>query len=100
MLVALADCDKHGWAVMKEIAARTDGRIQLSPGTLYGLVKRLLSEELIAESDERPPSHWDDRRRRYYRLTDLGRRVAEAELRRMQATVAGAEAMLRPETVG
>ena len=95
VLVALADCDKHGWAVMKEISMRTHGEIRLSPGTLYGLVKRLLKEELIAESNERPPSHWDDHRRRYYRLTELGRRVAEAELERMQTTITGAEAMLR-----
>lgn len=95
LLVSLADCDKHGWAVMKEIEARTRGEIQLSPGTLYGLVKRLLRDGLIAESKNRPPRHWDDDRRRYYRLTDLGLAVAEAELQRLEAAVAGAQQTLR-----
>ena len=83
-LIALSTGDKHGWAAMKEIERLTQGRIRLGTGTLYGLVKRLLGQELIAESDERPPLQWDDERRRYYRLTELGRRVASAEAERME----------------
>ena len=92
LLVALAGQELHGWAIMKEVAGRTGGKIRLSPGTLYGLIKRLLAQRLIEESDRRPPYYWDDQRRRYYRLTDLGRRVARAEARRMQQAVEGARA--------
>ncbi len=84
VLVSLARADLHGWAIMKEVSGSTDGAIHLSPGTLYGLVKRLLRDGLIEESDRRPPSHWDDQRRRYYALTDLGRSVARAEAARMR----------------
>ena len=98
VLVSLADHDKHGWAILKEVAERSGGKVQLSPGTLYGLVKRLLEQGLIAESKERPPRYWDDQRRRYYRLTDLGRLVAEAEVERMQAAIREALAKdLRPQ---
>lgn len=88
LLIALSAGDKHGWAIRKEVERLTDGGLQLSPGTLYGLVKRLLGQELIAESDDRPPLEWDDERRRYYRLTALGRQVAEAEIERMQRALA------------
>jgi len=84
VLVALAGEEMHGWAIMKEVSRSTGGRIELSPGTLYGLIKRLLRDDLIAESDRRPPSRLDDQRRRYYRLTDLGRRVVRAEVRRLE----------------
>jgi DNA-binding PadR family transcriptional regulator len=84
VLLALAGCERHGWAIRKEVAQRTDDRIRLSPGTLYGLIKRLLDQGLIAESDSRPPLEWDDERRRYYALTELGRRVAEADAERMR----------------
>ncbi len=98
VLVSLADHDKHGWAILKEVAERSGGKVQLSPGTLYGLVKRLLEQGLIAESEERPPRYWDDQRRRYYRLTDWGRQVAEAEVERMQAAIREALAKdLRPQ---
>ncbi|HEX9639285.1 MAG TPA: PadR family transcriptional regulator [Acidobacteriota bacterium] len=90
LMVALAGQELHGWAIMKEVAGRTGGKIQLSPGTLYGLIKRLLAQRLIEESDRRPPYYWDDQRRRYYRLTDLGRRVAQAEAQRMQQAVEAA----------
>ena len=92
VLVALAGHDLHGWAIMKEVSEATEGRIHLSPGTLYGLIKRLLRDGLIAESDERPPSHWDDSRRRYYALTGLGRRVARAEADRMERSLKVARA--------
>ena len=88
VLVALSGVELHGWAIMKEVSRHTAGRIHLSPGTLYGLIKRLLRDGLIAESDRRPPLHWDDQRRRYYALTGLGRSVVEAEVRRMERDLA------------
>jgi DNA-binding PadR family transcriptional regulator len=82
ILLALADAERHGYGIMQEVEARTDGKVKLGPGTLYGSIKRMLSEGLIKESEERPGPETDDDRRRYYRLTSLGRRVAvkEAEL--------------------
>ena len=92
ILVALADQDRHGYAIMQDVAARTDGRMTLSPGTLYGAIKRLLDEGLIIELRERPED--DDKRRRYYRLTEAGRGAAQAEAERLttllhQARAAG-----------
>ena len=92
LLVALVEQEMHGWAIKKEVARRTDDTIQLSAGTLYGLIKRLLREGLIEESDRRPPLHWDDERRRYYRTTRFGRRVAQAEVRRMECALKVARA--------
>jgi len=91
-LVALADGDKHGYAILKEIARRTDGAVRLSAGTLYALVRRATADGLIVESDERPDPALDDERRRYYRLTPLGRRVAAAEIDRMESIVEMARA--------
>ena len=87
LLVAVAEQEMHGWAIKKDVARRTDDKIQLSAGTLYGLIKRLLRDGLIEESDRRPPLHWDDERRRYYRTTRFGRRVAQAEIRRMESAL-------------
>jgi DNA-binding PadR family transcriptional regulator len=87
ILLALADGEKHGYSIMKEIATQTGGRLHLGPGTLYGAIKRLLEDGLIEESAERPdPSH-DDERRRYYRLTDFGQQVAAAEASRLEELV-------------
>ncbi len=86
-LVALADGDKHGYAIIKEIDRRTDGNVRLSAGTLYALVRRASADGLIVESDERPDISLDDERRRYYRLTPLGRRVAVAEIVRLESIV-------------
>ena len=97
VLVALAGEDLHGWAIMKEVSRATDGRIHLSPGTLYGLIKRVLRDGLIAESKDRPPRRWDDQRRRYYTLEPLGRRVAEAEVERMRRALAVARPNLITE---
>jgi DNA-binding PadR family transcriptional regulator len=83
ILLALADGEKHGYAIMQEVETLTDGRIRLGPGTLYGSIKRLLAGELIEESDERPDPELDDERRRYYRLTDFGQRVVEEEAERL-----------------
>ncbi|HSR70234.1 MAG TPA: PadR family transcriptional regulator [Acidobacteriota bacterium] len=87
LLAALADGDKHGWGILKEVEDLTEGRVSMSPGTLYGIIKRLLEQEWIAESEQRPPQRWDDRRRKYYRLTEQGRQVAQAEARRLQEAV-------------
>ena len=91
-LVALADGDKHGYAILKEIARRTDGSVRLSAGTLYALVRRATADGLILETDERPDISLDDERRRYYRLTPLGRRVAAAEIERLESIVEMARA--------
>jgi DNA-binding PadR family transcriptional regulator len=82
VLLALAGGERHGYAIMQEVAESTDGQIKMGPGTLYGTVKRLLEAQLIEESDERPDQHLDDERRRYYRLTGIGEEVVKAEARR------------------
>jgi DNA-binding PadR family transcriptional regulator len=92
ILLALADAERHGYGIIKEVEARTDGRVRLGPGTLYGSIKRMLDERLIEESDARPDPALDDERRRYYRLTDFGRRVAAAEAERLSGLVAVARA--------
>lgn len=92
ILVALADGEKHGYAVIKEVAFRTDGKVRLSAGTLYGNLARLESSGWIEESDRRPEFALDDERRRYYRLTELGRQVAVAEARRMEEVLEQARA--------
>jgi DNA-binding PadR family transcriptional regulator len=98
ILVALADQDKHGYAIMQEVAARTSGEVKLNAGTLYTTLKRLVEEDLIVEV--RPPKDADstDERRRYYRLTSLGREAAKAELARLQTLVRQAAATLRAKT--
>jgi DNA-binding PadR family transcriptional regulator len=83
ILVALAGQDRHGYSIMQEIAARTDGRIKVSPGTLYGAIRRLLEDGLIVEVLGRPAAQSDDERRRYYKLTTLGHVVATAEAARL-----------------
>jgi DNA-binding PadR family transcriptional regulator len=90
ILVALADEDRHGYAIMQDVAARTGGRMKLSPGTLYGAIKRMLEDGLIVELDERPDA--DDERRRYYRLTQTGRDAARAEADRLTTLVRQARA--------
>ena len=96
-LLALADGEKHGYAIIKEIARRTEGEVRLSAGTLYTLVKRALADGLIVESDDRPDPALDDERRRYYRLTPLGRSVVTADVARLESIVEMARAKnLRP----
>jgi DNA-binding PadR family transcriptional regulator len=92
ILLALADRERHGYAIMVEVATMTDGQMKLGPGTLYGTIKRLLASRLVEESDERPDSEMDDERRRYYRLTDFGRSVLQAEVRRFSRMVKVAHA--------
>ena len=92
ILVALADEDRHGYAIIQDVAARTDGSIRLSPGTLYRSIQRMLEDGLIVETDERPSPEDDDERRRYYRLTTLGTAVAQAEAARLMDLVRMARA--------
>lgn len=92
ILVSLADRDRHGYSVMQDVAERTGGALRLSPSSLYAAIKRLLGQELIEELSERPDPEHDDERRRYYRLTALGRRVAMAEARRLERLLADARA--------
>lgn len=87
VLLALADGEKHGYAVLKEVAEQTSGEVQLSTGTLYGIIKRLLIEGLIVEVRNRTPAENEDQRRRYYRLTPQGREVAVAEAHRMESLI-------------
>jgi DNA-binding PadR family transcriptional regulator len=87
LLLALADEELHGYGLVQAIADRTDGLVTLEPGNLYRVIKRLLADGLVAESDRRPATASDDERRRYYRLTALGGRVLSAELRRLETLV-------------
>jgi DNA-binding PadR family transcriptional regulator len=91
ILMALARGDKHGYAIMVDVEKRTDGQLLVGPGTLYSSIKRMLEAGWIVESDERPDPALDDERRRYYRLTDLGLRVAQAEADRLTRTLRLAE---------
>ena len=88
ILLALADGEKHGYAIMQEVEDVTDGRVQMGPGTLYGSIKRMLTAGLIEESDDRPDPTLDDERRRYYRQTGLGRKVLRQETERMAELMA------------
>ncbi len=94
VLVALADGEKHGYGVIKEVARRTDGKVRLRAATLYTVIRRFVDDGLIQESTARPDPALDDERRRYYRLTDRGRAVAVAEAGRMAETLAQARAKL------
>ena len=87
ILLALADGDKHGYAIMSEVQVLTEGSVTMGPGTLYGTVKRMLKVGSIEETDERPDPEMDDERRRYYRLTGLGARVLDAEVARMEQLI-------------
>ena len=94
ILLAVADQERHGYAIMRDVAERSSGQFRLNPGTLYTTIRRLLEEGLIAEGDERPEPEHDDERRRYYGITKLGRAVAEAELARLRQLVGMAAAAL------
>ena len=87
ILVALAEEDRHGYAIMQDVAARTGGALKLGAGTLYRSIQRMLEQGLIAEISTRPAPEMDDERRRYYRLTAFGRLVARAETRRLTQMV-------------
>ncbi|MBS1855945.1 MAG: helix-turn-helix transcriptional regulator [Acidobacteria bacterium] len=87
ILLAVAGEDRHGYAIIQDVAARTGGEIKLSPGTLYRSIQRMLEQGLIVEPRERPEPELDDERRRYYRITPLGRAAAEAEAGRLAQLV-------------
>lgn len=87
ILVSLAGGEQHGYAIMQDVLNRTTGKVRLWPATLYGSIKRLIEADLIEESDERPAAELDDARRRYYRLTALGKLVLDAECERLQELV-------------
>ena len=84
ILLSLGEGERHGYALKREIAKRTSGKLKLGPGVLYGSINKMLELGLIEESDERPDPHLDDERRRYYRITTLGTQVARAEAARMR----------------
>ena len=88
VLLTLADGDRHGYGIIRDVEQRTDGLMVLRTGTLYTVMKRLLDLELVEESDARPAPDEDDERRRYYRLTAFGKAVTEAEARRLESLVA------------
>jgi DNA-binding PadR family transcriptional regulator len=96
-LLSLVGSEQHGYGIMQEVAERTDGAVRLWPATLYGSLKRLISGGLIEESDERPAPELDDARRRYYRLTRLGRTVLDLECERLQAMLRMVQTKRRQE---
>jgi DNA-binding PadR family transcriptional regulator len=96
ILVALADGEKHGYAIIKEVSRRTDGKVRLRAGTLYTAIRRLVDDGLVEESAERPDPALDDERRRYYRLSVRGRAVVLAEAERLAEAVRHVRAKLRP----
>jgi len=89
VLLALADSDRHGYGIILEVTERTDGTVRIRTGTLYTMIQRLLEEQLLEQSDA-PRPEGDDTRRKYYRLTELGRDVLAAETRRMEALIGDA----------
>jgi len=91
ILLALADQERHGYGIMQDVADQTNGALQLGPGTLYGCLKRMLAARLVEESDERPDPNLDDQRRRYYRMTALGRRTVREEAQRLAGAVTAAK---------
>ncbi len=84
ILLSLGEGERHGYALKREISRRSDGKLKLGPGMLYGSINKMLELGLIEESDDRPDPHLDDERRRYYRITNYGRKVAQAEAARMR----------------
>ena len=102
VLLALAGDDLHGYAILKEVAVRTAGKVRLSTGTLYGIIKRLVNDGLISELRGKPSEANDDERRRYYRLTGLGRETAAAEAQRLDEVLQIARSrnlLKKPRTV-
>ena len=92
ILLAVADEDRHGYAIMQEVERMTDGGVRMGPGTLYGTIKRMLAAGLLEEVESAPEQRQDKERRRYYQATALGREVLEAETARMSSLVSAARA--------
>jgi len=88
LLLSLVEEEQHGYALARELAARTDGVVRLEPGNLYRVIKRLVDDGLVDVSTRRPVAELDDERRRYYRITALGERVAALEAQRLRALLA------------
>lgn len=95
ILLALGPAERHGYAIMTEVASMSNGAVRLAPGTLYTNIKRLLASGMIEEVAKRPDPEMDDQRRRYYRLSPAGRRVVVGEVARMDTLVASARPWLR-----
>jgi DNA-binding PadR family transcriptional regulator len=91
ILLALADGEWHGYGIMQDVERQTDGALQMGPGTLYGCLKRMLAAGFVEEADERPDPELDDERRRYYRMTTLGRQAAYAETERIAKALSAAK---------
>ena len=87
ILLSLGAGERHGYAIKREIAARTEGKLKLGPGVLYGSINKMLELGLIEEAEDRPDPHLDDERRRYYRITSFGRKAAQAEAARMRELI-------------
>ena len=100
ILIALAEGNRHGYAIMKDVAAVTAGEVQLNPGTLYTTIKRLLEDDLIREVDAPREEESSDARRRYYSLTPAGRQTARAEMERLRMMLRRASARLSPKPLG
>ena len=94
LLLTLTEGERHGYALKRAILQRTEGKLNLGSGALYGSINKMLEQGFIEESDERPDAHLDDERRRYYRITALGQRVVEAEAMRLRDLVRLAETQL------
>jgi DNA-binding PadR family transcriptional regulator len=92
ILLAVADGPRHGYSIMQEVAGRTDGQVRLWPAAMYGLLRELEKIDFIVESDDRPAAEEDDERRRYFALTPFGKRVLDAEVRRLEGIVRHARA--------
>jgi DNA-binding PadR family transcriptional regulator len=100
ILLSLGEGERHGYALKREIARRTEGKLNLGAGALYGAIAKMLEQGLIEESEDRPDPHLDDERRRYYRLTPFGRKAAMAEAARMRSLAElAAERFGRPKLV-
>lgn len=97
VLVSLTSGERHGYAIMQDVEASSNGLVRMGPATLYGTLKRLVEAGLVEEVGQRPEAD-DDQRRRYYRLTGLGRRVCSAEANRLDGLVRVTRANLRPGT--
>jgi DNA-binding PadR family transcriptional regulator len=87
ILLALSSGERHGYAIMQDVSAQTDGKLAIGPGTLYGTLKRLLAGGLVTEAAERPDPSLDDERRRYYQLSELGRQILVEEAKRLSSLV-------------
>jgi DNA-binding PadR family transcriptional regulator len=97
ILLSLVGGEQHGYGIMQDVLGRTEGKVRLWPATLYGSLKRLITEGLIVESGERPAAEFDDARRRYYKLTPLGERVLDLESQRLKDLVRALSTKRRQE---